>query len=116
LSLRVGLVAVHFFSHFLYRLFSSFLFLLHHHHWHFSAGSRGFLACATAAEKTSSTQMSCACPVRRHRLSYILRGFCFANCFTFRMPSRSKSRSMAGPMEISSPNCRALAVMKILLD
>src|SRR5712664_3248064 len=44
-------------------LFSRFLFLLQYHHWHCSAGIRGLLACATAAQNTSSTQGSCRWPV-----------------------------------------------------
>src|SRR6266700_2321764 len=89
--------------------------LLHHHHWHCSAGSRGLRACATAARNVSSTQGSCCWPLRRFRRAYILCGFCHASCATLRIPSNSKSRSIAGPIEIKSPNCRAVPPIKISL-
>src|SRR5215472_235274 len=91
-----------------------FLFLLQYHHWHSSAGSRGFRACATAAQKVSSTQGSWRCPVFRLSLSYIFSGSCFASWETLRMPSISKSRSMAGPTEIKCESC-LIAAMRISL-
>ncbi len=92
-----------------------FLLLLHHHHWHFSAASRGFFACATAAQNVSSTQGSSRCPVARSIFSYIRCGFCLASSATLRIPSNSKSRSIAGPIEISSPSSRVLATIKTSL-
>src|SRR6266478_9312616 len=90
-------------------------FLLQYHHSHFPAGSLGFFACATAAQKVSSTQGSCRRPVARLSRSYRLFGFCRASCATLRILSNSKSRSIAGPIEIKSPNSRVLRVMKISL-
>src|SRR6266566_965644 len=96
-------------------LFPFLRFLLQYHHWHFSTGSRGLRARATAARNVSSTQGSCCLPLRRFSLSYILCGFCRASCATLRIPSNSKSRSIAGPIEIKSPNCRAVPPIKISL-
>src|SRR6266702_984605 len=96
-------------------LFPVLRFLLQYHHWHFSTGSRGLRARATAARNVSSTQGSCCLPLRRFSLSYILCGFCRASCATLRIPSNSKSRSIAGPIEIKSPNCRAVPPIKISL-
>jgi hypothetical protein len=95
-----------FVAHFLTIVLRFFLFLLHHHHWHFFASNRGFFACATAAQKVSSTQGSWRCPVARSIFSYIRCGFCLANSATLRIPSNSKSRSIAGPIEINSPSGR----------
>src|SRR5258708_2233930 len=95
--------------------FPALRFLLQYHHWHFSTGSRGSLACATAARNVSSTQGSCCLPLRRFSLAYILCGFCRASCATLRIPSNSKSRNIAGPIEIKSPNCRAVPPIKISL-
>src|SRR5205814_3357858 len=80
-------------------------FVLQYHHSHCSAGSRGFFACATAAQKVSSTQGSCRRPVRRFSFAYKFSGLCNASCVTLRILSSSKSRSIAGPIEIKSPNC-----------
>src|SRR5882724_1058342 len=77
-SLRSLRLCVQYLPHF----FPVFLFLLQYHHWHCSAGSRGFFACATAAQNTSSTQGSCRWPLRRFSRSYIRRGFCRASCAT----------------------------------
>jgi len=43
----------------LFHFSPDFRFLLQYHHWHFSAGSRGLFACATAAQNVSSTHGSC---------------------------------------------------------
>src|SRR6516164_8666480 len=89
---------------------------LQYHHTHCSAGKRGFRAWATAAEKVSSTHGSCRCPLLRPSLSYILRGSCSASCSTLRIPSISKSRSIAGPTEIRSPSCLVSVAITDLLD
>src|SRR5204862_7720844 len=65
-------------------------FLLQDHLSHCSAGSRGFFACATAAQKVSSRQGSCRCPLRRFSFAYIFCGFCRASCATLRILSSSK--------------------------
>src|SRR5579872_4839464 len=112
ISQRSSALHLSFFRYFFMSLFRSFLFLLHHHHWHFSASNRGFLACSTAAQNVSSTQGSCCCPVARSIFSYIRCGFCLANSATLRIPSSSKSRNIAGPIEISSPSSRVFAAIK----
>src|SRR5262245_15833934 len=83
-----------------------FRFLLHHHHWHCSAGRRGLPAWATAEWRVSNTQMSWCWRATRPSLSYSAFGSCFAKWATLRMPSSSKSLSMAGPMEIRSFSLR----------
>src|SRR5262249_55582830 len=92
-------------------LFPCFLFSLHHHHWHFSIGNRGFFACATAASNVSSTQISSCCFPILPSLSYSSFGSCFASCGTLRIPSSSKSRSMAGPIEIRSFSSRSFSFL-----
>jgi hypothetical protein len=119
--------AFFFIPYFFASLLRFFLFLLHHHHRHFSASNRGFLACATAAQNVSSTQGSCRCPVARSIFSYIRCGFCLANSDILRIPSNSKSRNIAGPIDTNFPSCRpsvrafffgssVLALIENLLD
>src|SRR6266702_270914 len=89
-------------------LFPVLRFLLQYHHWHFSTGSRGLRARATAARNVSSTQGSCCLPLRRFSLSYILCGF-YPACF-YPLPAPSNSKTFRTAVRIVSkyPNYRAV--------
>jgi hypothetical protein len=90
---------------FLPHLFLVFRFLLHTHHCTSPPAAAKFLACATAAQNVSNTQGSWRWPLSRFSRSYIRRGFCRASCATLWNLQLRKSRSIAGPIEINSPNC-----------